>query len=88
MNVNKISISGQQTNLNPIKLDNLPTNIKDLQSILKSLLNNIQITGKTSTTKPFNIADTTDNNIYKINETDDLDVENYMNFLKFMIQLF
>ena len=86
MNVNKISISGQQTNLNPIKLDNLPTNIKDLQSILKSLLNNIQITGKTSTTKPFNIADTTDNNIYKINETDDLDIENYMNFLKFMIK--
>ena len=90
----KVKKTEQNLQLTQIKdkLSSLPNNISELQTILKSLLNNIFINeyelDKQSNTL-FNIADTTYENIYKILETkleDEYAKQKYIEFLKFMIK--
>jgi len=82
----KKSIPTIQPVFKPINYITLSSRIKDLQTKIKSLLHNINVRGsKIKNYQPFNIADTTDDNIYKINVTNELDADNYIHFLNFMI---
>ena len=91
--LNKLK-QNQQIKLSNINImlnnSSLPDNIKELQKILFFLLNNVYINEygiDNQSSESFKIAEVTDENIYRIPENqENLDIEKYKEFLKFMIR--